>query len=88
MTPEIETSDCSALQSLVRGTVHLPGGEGYDGARQVWNGMIDRRPVAVVCAAGVADVMATVRFASAGCRLRSGAAGTTWREPRWAMAAL
>lgn len=63
MTPEIDTSDRNALKSLVRGTVHLPNGDGYDQARQVWNGMIDRRPAAVVCAAGVADVIATVRFA-------------------------
>lgn len=63
MTPEIVTSDWNALKSLIRGIVHLPGGDSYDAARQVWNGMIDRRPAAIVCAAGVADVMATVRFA-------------------------
>ncbi|NYF49913.1 FAD-binding oxidoreductase [Tunturiibacter gelidoferens] len=64
MTPQIDTSDPQELKSLVRGTVHLPGGDGYDEARQVWNGMIDRRPAAIVCAAGVADVIATVQFAS------------------------
>jgi FAD/FMN-containing dehydrogenase len=63
MTPEVDMSDRNALKSLVRGTVHLPSGDGYEQARQVWNGMIDRRPAAVVCAAGVADVIATVRFA-------------------------
>ena len=63
MTPHIDTSDRNELKSLVRGTIHLPGGDGYDQARQVWNGMIDRRPAAIVCAAGVADVMATIRFA-------------------------
>jgi FAD/FMN-containing dehydrogenase len=63
MTPQIDTSDRNALKSLVRGTIHLPGGDGYDQARQVWNGMIDRRPAAIICAAGVADVMVTVRFA-------------------------
>ena len=63
MMPQIDTSDRNELKSLVRGTIHLPGGDGYDEARQVWNGMIDRRPEAIVCAAGVADVMTTVRFA-------------------------
>ncbi len=63
MTPQIDTSDRNALESLVRGAIHLPGGDRYDEARQVWNAMIDRRPAAIVCAAGVADVMATVRFA-------------------------
>lgn len=63
MTPQIDTSDRNALKSSVRGTIHLPGGDGYDEARQVWNGMIDRRPAAIICAAGIADVMATLRFA-------------------------
>ena len=63
MTPQIDTSDRNVLESVVRGTIHLPGGESYDEARQVWNAMIDRRPAAIVYAAGVADVMATVRFA-------------------------
>jgi FAD/FMN-containing dehydrogenase len=63
MTPQIDTSDRNALKNMVRGTTHLPGGDGYDQARQVWNGMIDRRPAAIICAAGVADVMVTVRFA-------------------------
>jgi FAD/FMN-containing dehydrogenase len=63
MMPQIDTSDENALKSMVRGTIHLPDGDGYDVARQVWNGMIDRRPAAIVCAAGVADVMATARFA-------------------------
>ena len=63
MTHEIDASDANALKSLVRGTIHLPCSDGYDEARQVWNGMIDRRPAAIVCASGVADVMATVRFA-------------------------
>ena len=52
------------LKNLVRGAVHAPADSAYDAARQVWNGMIDRRPAAVVCAAGVADLMATLRFAS------------------------
>ena len=63
MTLQADTSVRDELKSVVRGTVHLPDCDGYDEARQVWNGMIDRRPAAIVCASGVADVMATVRFA-------------------------
>ena len=63
MTPQIEMRNLDALKSMVRGTVHLPDGDGYHEARQVWNAMIDRRPEAIVCATGVADVIAAVRFA-------------------------
>ncbi len=45
------------------GEIVLPGDEGYDAARVVWNGMVDRHPAIVVRPTGVADVMAAVRFA-------------------------
>lgn len=63
MTPRIEIKDQDALKSAVMGTVHFPDGDKYHEARQVWNAMIDRRPEAIVCASGVADVIAAVRFA-------------------------
>ncbi len=53
----------TVLQDDVRGKVILPGDENYDKARQVWNGAIDRRPAMVVRCAGVADVLASVRYA-------------------------
>ena len=43
--------------------VVAPDDPDYDTARAVWNGMIDRRPAAVVPAANVDDVIATVNFA-------------------------
>ena len=51
------------LATAVRGTVTGPGDAGYDEARAVYNGMIDRRPALVVRCADVADVIAAVRFA-------------------------
>jgi FAD/FMN-containing dehydrogenase len=51
------------LRAAVRGAVLSPGDDGYDDARAVWNGMIDRRPPLVVQATGNADVVAAVNFA-------------------------
>ena len=49
----------------MRGELVRPGDAGYDGARAVYNAMIDRRPAAVACCRDVADVMACVRFGRA-----------------------
>jgi hypothetical protein len=39
------------------------GHSAYDEACKVWKGMIDRRPALIARCAGVADVIAAVRFA-------------------------
>jgi FAD/FMN-containing dehydrogenase len=54
----------SALAARMRGRLVLPNDDTYDTARQVWNGMIDRRPAIIAQCAGVADVMASVHFAT------------------------
>ena len=46
-----------------RGRVLKAGDDGYDDARRVQNGMIDRRPVLIVQCSGTADVIASVHFA-------------------------
>ena len=53
----------AALRSKLRGTVVLPGENGYDEARTIWNAMIDRRPGLVVRCLGAADVINAVRLA-------------------------
>ncbi|HEV8115950.1 MAG TPA: FAD-dependent oxidoreductase [Acidimicrobiales bacterium] len=45
------------------GTVFRPDDAGYDEAREVFNGMIDRRPALIARCAGVDDVVAVVNLA-------------------------
>ncbi|MGN6172011.1 MAG: FAD-binding oxidoreductase, partial [Streptosporangiaceae bacterium] len=46
-----------------RGDVIARGHDGYDDARAVWNGAVDRRPRLIARCSGTADVAAAVRFA-------------------------
>ena len=65
------TGECTVLEEAVvkefqtrlRGKLLRPGDDGYDDARKVWNGMIDRRPVLIARCTGAADVIAAVTFA-------------------------
>jgi hypothetical protein len=52
-----------AFRISVRGELLRPTDAGYETARKVWNGMIDRRPALIVRCAGVADVITAVQFA-------------------------
>jgi FAD/FMN-containing dehydrogenase len=63
MTAVLGGATIEELRQGVRGAVIAPGEAGYDEARAVWNGMIDRRPALVVRCAWVADVVAAVQFA-------------------------
>jgi FAD/FMN-containing dehydrogenase len=54
----------SELRELVRGEVFTPEDDGYEEARRVHNGMIDKRPGVIVRVANAGDVMTTVRYAS------------------------
>lgn len=56
------TINFDALRSTLRGSVLCAGDSGYAEARTVWNAMIDKRPIAVVRCAGVADVISAVNF--------------------------
>jgi FAD/FMN-containing dehydrogenase len=49
--------------SRLQGQLIRPGGAGYEPAREIWNGMIDRRPALVARCAGAEDVVAAVDFA-------------------------
>src|SRR5256886_5204233 len=59
----ITTAQYEELAAAVRGDLIRPGDPGYDGARAVYNAMIDRHPAAIVRCRDTADVIAAVRFA-------------------------
>lgn len=59
---QISPSTFESLRTALRGALLLPGDGGYDAARTVHNGMIDRRPAAIVRCAGVSDVKRAVEF--------------------------
>ncbi len=51
------------LRSRFRGDLLEPASPGFDTARMVWNGMIDRRPKLIVRCRNAADVAAAGDFA-------------------------
>jgi FAD/FMN-containing dehydrogenase len=56
-------TDLEPLRDSIHGPVIGPDDEGYDEARSIWNGAIDRRPACIARCTGVADVVAAVGFA-------------------------
>jgi FAD/FMN-containing dehydrogenase len=51
------------FRTRLRGDILEMADAGYDDARKVWNGMIDKRPAVIARCAGVADVIEAVNFA-------------------------
>ncbi|MBB3178042.1 FAD-binding oxidoreductase [Variovorax sp. Sphag1AA] len=61
-------TDAPAIDRLLqhlRGKLVQPLDTGYDEARKVWNGAVDKRPAAIVYCTHADDVIETVRFARA-----------------------
>ena len=48
----IEGAAVEAFQASLRGELLHPSDPGYDDARKVWNGMIDRRPALIARCVG------------------------------------
>src|ERR1700693_1526074 len=62
----VTTTERAAVQDFrasLRGPLLTVGQEGYDAARRVWNGMIDKHPALIAQCADVADVERAVTFA-------------------------
>jgi len=62
--PSIATDSFAVFAERLAGDVITPEHPEYEGARRVWNGMIDRRPAAIARCAHAGDVATAVRFAA------------------------
>ncbi|HJU61087.1 MAG TPA: FAD-dependent oxidoreductase, partial [Candidatus Binatia bacterium] len=51
------------LKGTIKGNVLVPDDPGYEEARKIWNGMIDRRPAVIVQCGQADDVPPVIRFA-------------------------
>jgi FAD/FMN-containing dehydrogenase len=61
--PAFDDALWDGLRAQLRGALILPSNPDYDTERQLYNGMIDRRPAAIAQCTGTGDVVATVNFA-------------------------
>jgi hypothetical protein len=59
----LDTVHVENFRQALRGELIQSGHAGYEAARRVWNGNIDRRPALIARCAGVADVQRAVEFA-------------------------
>jgi len=62
-TRTLDEAAVEALAARLRGPLLRPGVDGYESARQIWNGIFDRRPALIVRCVGTSDVVHAVNFA-------------------------
>jgi hypothetical protein len=61
----LQASAIAQLRQSLRGELVLSDDASYEQARRVWNGMVDKRPLAIVYCSGCEDVVQAVHFAQA-----------------------
>jgi FAD/FMN-containing dehydrogenase len=61
--PRQWSSRIEELKRNLSGQVILPRDDAYEGARKIWNAMIDKRPALIARCASTADVVRAVNFA-------------------------
>jgi FAD/FMN-containing dehydrogenase len=62
MSTQVSTDAINELRAVLRGEVVTPGDSGFDEARKIWNGDIDRRPAVIARCTRVDDVKAALAF--------------------------
>jgi FAD/FMN-containing dehydrogenase len=60
---DVQDDRSRSLADGLRGEFLTPGSDAYDTARRVFNGMVDRRPAAIVRPRGTSDVLRAVAYA-------------------------
>lgn len=60
---DIANSDLSRLRQRLSGGIVLPGDDTYEDARRVWNGIVDKRPAAIVYCTTPDDVAKAISLA-------------------------
>src|SRR6266404_5159517 len=61
----VDGARVEAFRRDFHGQVILPGEDGYDAARRIWNACIDKHPGLIARCSGAADVVQAVKFARA-----------------------
>jgi hypothetical protein len=62
---DIEAAAIEGFGAGLGGDLLRPGVDGYDAARRLYNGMVDKHPGLIVRCSGVADVLRAVEFGRA-----------------------
>src|ERR671934_16582 len=78
---DVDTSPIAALKASLSGDVLVPGDPGYDEARRIHNGLIDKRPAAIARCLSTAGVVSSTGIA--GLTLGGGLA---WLMSRYGLA--
>ena len=59
---QLQSAKIEKLKEDFKGEVLLPGNEAYEGARKIWNAMIDKHPALIARCADTSDVVRAVNF--------------------------
>ena len=54
----LKSTDIDDFRASLRGQLLMPGENGYESARKIWNGAFDRKPALTARCAGAGDVIA------------------------------
>ena len=59
----VQATKIGEFKQSFKGEAFVQGDDGYDGARKIWNAMIDKRPALIARCATTSDVVRAVNFA-------------------------